>query len=69
MALMAMPDSSSPEDVLKPDILETKTTSKETMKAPTKAQTPMDWAPKQLPTPKKIAIVAPSEAPEDTPKI
>ena len=50
-------------------ILEIKITREEITSAPIKAQMPTACVPKRLPSPKKIAIVAPNDAPEDIPRI
>ena len=53
----------------RPHKLEIKSTARDIMKEPMKAAMPIKFGPKDAPTPKRIADVAPKDAPEESPKI
>ena len=69
IALTAIPASSKFEADLLRELSAIYVTSKEMANAPINAQIPIACAPRKAPSPKKIAQVAPSDAPDETPKI
>mgnify|MGYP002543924027 CR=1 FL=1 len=68
-ALSAIPASKSFTELLRPPKLEINNTSSEIAKAPVKAAKPIKFSPMNAPIPKRMAAVAPKEAPEEIPKI
>ena len=65
----AEPASSNLTAVARPPRLAKNTTAKETTRAPTKAMAPTERAPHAAPTPNNAARVAPSEAPDEMPRM
>ena len=68
-ALSAMPESSSLTGLECPPTPERTRTPMETAKAPPAAASPMKFSPRKAPSPNMIAAVAPSDAPEEMPKM
>ena len=68
-ALSAIPAKINFEEVALPFILAKSKTPNETSKAPINAMTPTKLPPNTAPNPSIIANVAPSDAPDDIPRI
>ena len=68
-AFKAVPAKISLIEVALPPMLDNSKTKTLAEKAPIKADTPIKFSPKIFPKPNIIALAAPKEAPEETPKI
>ena len=65
----AIPPKSSFTELLRPPRLEINSTPSDIAKAPINAAIPTKFSPQATPMPSRIAAVAPSDAPEEIPKI
>ena len=68
-AFKAVPASTSFTEFAFPPILDKTKTKTLAIKAPIKADVPIAFSPNNTPKPSIIAVVAPKDAPEDTPRM